>query len=121
MRTLTGGKWKPATVMEKIEPRSYILRADNDKKVQTKWKSHLENRDRWRICDWNIRWWNDNQTSDENIALQDDTFTKMKREERVVDDANEQEDTIDISDSKKQIRSGRMPRRPKQYQDFELF
>ena len=45
----------------------------------------------------------------------------MKREEPVVDDANEQEDTIDISDSKKQIRSGRMPRRPKQYQDFELF
>ena len=36
VRTLTGGKWKPATVMEKIEPRSYILRADNDKKVQTK-------------------------------------------------------------------------------------
>ena len=59
---------------------------------------------------------NDNKTSDENIVVQNDTFTNMKREELVVDDANQQEDTNDISDTKKQMKLGRMPRRPKQYE-----
>lgn len=34
VRMLTGGKWKPTTVLEKTEPRSYVLRADNEKKYR---------------------------------------------------------------------------------------
>ena len=52
--------------------------------------------------------------------MQNDTFTNMELEDIVLDHGNEQEDTNGTSNPEKQIRSGRMSRRPKQYEDFEL-
>ena len=65
---------------------------------------------------------NEKETSEENITMQsDDTLKDVKWEESEVNDTNKWADANDMIELEKIIRSGRVLRRPKGYEDYESF
>ena len=65
---------------------------------------------------------NEEETSEANVTVySDDTLKDVTREESEVSDTNKREDANDMTEPEKITRSGKVLRRPKQYEDYESF
>ena len=120
---LRDGKWEPATVLEKSdEPGSYILRTENRRMYRWN-RSHIlkTEADEDHVTETSDDE-EEEETSDENVTVQsDETFEDVKQEESEVNNKNKGGDANDIIEPEKIIRSGRVLRRAKWYEDYEPF
>ena len=81
---LRGGKWGPATVLEKAHQSSHILKIESGRTYRQNrshiWKTKIDERD--HVIE--ISDDNEEETSKENVTVQsDDTLKDMKQESEV--------------------------------------